>query len=192
MKKIEKIFILGDSRTGTTYLHDFLTKLGYNSIHYYVNEASMLEHTPVNYKENERRIVKFAYESKFNVFSDYPTRLYYPILSAFFPNACFILSHRESTDRWEKSIITYATLKNITLNIDECSYAYEKINQDIRNHFYKHPFFFEVCIDLVEKDLINLKLLKLLNHSADNINFDKINSSEDFLSSLIKGDEDGS
>jgi len=39
----KKVFVLGDSLTGTTTVHKFLKLIGYNSIHYFFTESGVTE-----------------------------------------------------------------------------------------------------------------------------------------------------
>lgn len=51
MSKEEYIFVLGDSRTGTSSLGSYLSALGFPSKHYYVNEADQISPDHENRKK---------------------------------------------------------------------------------------------------------------------------------------------
>ena len=79
--KYRKVFCLGDSRTGTSSLSDFLISAGYNSIHYYLDRVDFLEENDDNYAENCFRLKHFIDSSGFDAFCDFPTRTYYKFLA---------------------------------------------------------------------------------------------------------------
>ena len=140
-----KVFGLGDSRTGTTSLHMYLSAIGYKSIHLYETEAGMLPHTEPNYRSNCDRIVSFVTDSGYNAFSDFPTRLYYQWLQQHFPDSAFILTTRQDTDTWRRSITSYMSHFDITIT-DHRVQVYETINEDIRRYFGHADNFLDLCV----------------------------------------------
>ncbi|WP_161492584.1 hypothetical protein [Pseudophaeobacter leonis] len=54
MKKM--IFVLGDSRTGTTTLHKFIKTAGLKSVHYFFKESGVTEPAHVEYEVNWERL----------------------------------------------------------------------------------------------------------------------------------------
>ncbi len=57
------VFLLGDSRTGTTSIHHFLNALGLNSIHYYPNEAKQIENSNATHHQNWNNLKSFILTS---------------------------------------------------------------------------------------------------------------------------------
>jgi hypothetical protein len=164
--KYSKVFVLGDSRTGTTSLAQYLANIGYRSIHLYESEANMLPHSDENYKLNEERIISFVETSGFNAFSDYPTRLYYPVLSKEFPESAFILSSRMNTQVWIESMKKYMQVLRVDFDVEKSIKSYENINELIRQHFKGHGNFLDLCISETENasDILN-KFFQLSNNA---------------------------
>lgn len=185
MASKEKIFIVGDSRTGTLSVSNFLQALGFKSIHYYEDHASMLPHTPDNHDENVSKIIRFVTESGYEAFSDYPTRIYYKELAASFPDACFILTTRKSLEVWKKSMVAYFSKYGREVAMQEHIENYLDINEAIRNHFNAIPDtkFIEICIDEDMEE--NSELIKnmLSIESESRIGWD--NRSADIDNSII-------
>ncbi|MEM7741332.1 MAG: FkbM family methyltransferase, partial [Pseudomonadota bacterium] len=75
--KKQPVFILGDSRTGTTSLHRFLQSAGYNSIHYYFTESGVTEPAHLDRENNWEKLRAFIDTSEYDAFSDYPTRTFF-------------------------------------------------------------------------------------------------------------------
>lgn len=103
----KRVFVLGDSRTGTTSIHVYLQKLGFSSVHYFVSEAGISDPFHKGRSENWNKFKNFVNESGFNAFSDYPTRLFFRELISEFPEAYFILTTRRNTSTWMESCRRY-------------------------------------------------------------------------------------
>ena len=103
----KKIFVLGDSRTGTSSLGSYLAALGFRSKHYFVKESKQSSPDHENRKNNWQNLYEYIDGSGYSAFSDYPTRLYYKEIYNCFSDAYFILTVRSSTDRWLKSMVSY-------------------------------------------------------------------------------------
>lgn len=157
---MNKIFILGDSRTGTLSLSNFFAASGITSIHHYEAEANQLPHVQENRKENFRKIKDFINGSSYVAFSDYPTRLYYEELAAEFPDAFFILTVRRDLETWKRSMLSFFSRFFIPLDIDEKATVYTELNELIRKFFASRGElnFLELCID--DGADINTPLLK--------------------------------
>jgi hypothetical protein len=84
------VFLLGDSRTGTTSIHRLFCELGFNSVHFYLKESDQIENSILNHDLNWQRLKSFICSSGFNAFADYPTRSFYRELVHWQPNARFI------------------------------------------------------------------------------------------------------
>lgn len=131
-----KYFVLGDSRTGTTSLHQFFLSAGVNSIHHFEKEANVvLPYADENYCENSKKIVDFIANCGYNAFSDYPTRLFYKVLYEKYPSAYFILTLRNDLDTWKKSMKSYFEVLGVNYDEHHAVYAYTKLNDDIINFF---------------------------------------------------------
>lgn len=143
-----KIFILGDSRTGTMTLHRFLESLGISSIHYYVPQSDQIQPGHLHMEENWQRCRDYILNSGFRAFSDYPTRTYFRDLLVAFPDAFFILSVRRDLETWQNSMTKFFAKFSIVLDIPALSIAYEKVNDDIRQLMSASGAnFVEICID---------------------------------------------
>lgn len=153
-----KIFMLGDSRTGTMSFNHFMLALGLKAIHYYVvesNQIKVLHRHEDNWKNRRwEKVKEFIDVSGYEAFSDYPTRLFYKELSAAYPDAYFILSTRSSVEKWQRSLVTYLESRNIVFDLEECTKTYIEDNQRIREHFAKSGNrFIEICIEDDQKEL---------------------------------------
>jgi hypothetical protein len=144
--KYDRVFVLGDSRTGTDSMHRYLASMGYKSIHLYEREAKTLPHTNENYEKNCGLIVDFVNESGFNAFSDYPTRLYYPTLYHAFPESAFILTVRKSTEVWVQSMEAYMSALGQEIDMLTLRDAYERVNFEIRSFFASSDRFLELVV----------------------------------------------
>ena len=149
MKKAkDKVFVLGDSRTGTTTIHKFLKLVGYNSIHYFFNESGITDPVHTDFLNNWNRLTKFVETSEYNAFSDYPLRCFYKELFQKYPDAVFILSVRKDLKTWRRSMENFFSKFNIELNFESLSGSYERINEEIRQLARdNNARFCEVCID---------------------------------------------
>ena len=177
MTEKDYVFILGDSRTGTSSLNAFLNALGISSKHYYVKEASQVSPDHENREINLLNLIKFVKNSGYSGFTDYPTRLYYKELYEAFPNAYFILSVRESTQTWLKSMKTYFPKFGIDINENSVVRNYEDINKKILHFFKNNKRFLLVNID--DDDVENsIKIKNLLGVPSDII-IGRENTSED-------------
>jgi len=157
---MKKIFVLGDSRTGTLSLSNYFNAIGLPTIHYFEKEAEQLPHTEENRFENFRRIKKFIEESGAVGFSDYPTRLYYRELVAEYPDAFYIHTVRKDLKTWKKSMLGFFSKFHISINIDNLSAVHTEFNKSIFDYFSGSPElkFLEICID--DGSELNSKKLK--------------------------------
>ena len=157
------VFVLGDSRTGTTSIHKFLQRAGYNSIHYFNDESGIELPAHVNREKNWDILRKFINESAYNAFSDYPTRLFYRELFENYPDAKFIHTHRTSVDVWKRSMLKYFGNFNIELNIENKVNLYEKLNSNIIEEAKnRNVDIIDICID-DNSELNGSKLVEFLD-----------------------------
>lgn len=192
-----RVFVLGDSRTGTSTLGAFLKALGYNSIHYFVKEANQISPDHLNHEKNWENLKFFIDNAPYEAFSDYPTRLFYEELDSNYPDAKFILTTRKDVKSWKNSMDKYFSKFNMNLNLDLLEKAYLGINDKIRAHFQKREDkLLEICID--DDSTLNSDKIKIFlsiqsmvemgweNKSAD-VDIEKP-SSRKLLYTLSKGD----
>jgi hypothetical protein len=99
----EKVFCIGLSRTGTTSLEQALKDLGYRLGDQHQGELLLQEYTVRNF----RPIVEFCLTA--DAFQDAPFSFpfTYLALDQSFPNAKFILSVRDDSDQWYRSLVRY-------------------------------------------------------------------------------------
>lgn len=173
-----KIFVLGDSRTGTSTLAAFLKALNFNSIHYYREDSNQISPDNENRETNWINLRDFINTNNYQAFSDYPTRLYYQELAKEYPNAKFILTVRKNIDIWKKSMIKYFSKFDIKLNIEHLEKIHNSINNDIKFYFSKNPEnFIEICID--DDSSVNSKIIKDFLSIDSHIEMGWENKSED-------------
>ena len=175
---MEKVFVIGDSRTGTTSLHKFLLDLGYNSIHYYVDVENLVLPIHTDYEGNWQRLRNFYLTTSYNAFSDFPTRFYYKEIFELFPNAYFILSMRESVETWQKSMRKYFIDRGKQIDLKHLTNVHIDYNEKIKKLFAAHPEarFLELVIDANSDENSN-RLKAFLNKSSSPATLRKLNSS---------------
>ena len=99
-----KVFVLGESRTGTTSVHEYLTRSGLKSIHYFVPDAGVVEPIHKYRSVNWPKVKNFIETSGYDAFSDYPTRMFHRELTDCFPDAFYILTVRRDFTKWRESM----------------------------------------------------------------------------------------
>lgn len=143
-----KVFVLGDSRTGTTSLHQFLRRHGFRSVHYFVQQSGVSQPMHMEAAANARRVLDYVAESGFQCFSDYPTRLFWRELAEAHPDALFILTTRRDVATWRRSMAQFFATFEMQLNLDGLEQVHVQFNEAIRRHFAQHPSqFLELVID---------------------------------------------
>lgn len=143
-----KVFVLGDSRTGTTTIHKFLKLAGFTSIHYFFSESGVSEPAHADFENNWVKLRKFIDEGGYDAFSDYPIRTFYRNLFETYPDASYILTTRKDVETWRRSMEGFFTKFKITINIDGLTSAYNKVNADIRRIAEaKGARLCDICID---------------------------------------------
>lgn len=145
------VFILGDSRTGTTSLHLFFKELGVPAKHYFIEEAEIKGSVFDDYEYNLNKTLEYIRNSEFRCFSDYPVRPFYKELYSKYPNAIFILSKRVSDESWKQSMLRFFE-KSHNMNIETVEKLfkhYKRINNDIYSFFSENSDarFLEIEID---------------------------------------------
>ena len=181
--KRQLVFVLGDSRTGTSSVHNFLIRAGYNAIHYYNAECGIIFPEHLNYEENWILLKKFIDNSGFNAFSDYPTRLFYKDLLINYPQAKFVVTRRATLDIWKNSMINYFEKFAIHFDIDEVAHNYLTINEKISiNASELGVPLLDICID--EDNNYNEKMLKSFLNIDKNLSLGFENASSDLKNKL--------
>jgi len=133
-----KVFVLGDSRTGTMTIHKFLKCAGFTSIHYSFKESGVSEPAHVDFENNWKKLQTFIDDGGYEAFSDYPIRTFYRQLFHAYPDAHYILTTRKDVGTWQRSMLGFFSKFNIEINIDALTNAYETLNESIRCN---------ICID---------------------------------------------
>lgn len=127
----QKIFCIGDSRTGTMSLHRFFSALGIRSIHNPIREANQLMPLHESPSENWTKFKNFIDTGGFQAFSDYPARYFYKELIETYPDALFILTKRRELAAWQRSMVKFFAQYSIPIEIDQLSQIYEQGNSQI-------------------------------------------------------------
>lgn len=149
-----KVFVLGDSRTGTMSLHQFLTSAGYKSVHYFVKESGVNEggtkgiDASGNEVDNWTLVHRYIENSGFDAFSDYPTRMYFRQLMATYPDAFFILNTRKDLETWQLSMKSFMEKFKLKIDLPNLSRIHVQLNEQIRQEAARTGVrFCEICID---------------------------------------------
>ena len=175
MKNSPMVFVLGDSRTGTTSLHKFLLDAGFRSIHYFVDEVASISRRRGNSRIDYHSFKVFIEESGFDAFSDYPTRNFFRELRQDYPDAFFILTTRKDIQTWQKSMRRFfASRIDVLDNMGKLSALYQNINEEIRTLHKASEHFIEICID--DPSDMNEHLLSTFLGSRADIRLMKLNS----------------
>jgi hypothetical protein len=141
-----KVFVLGESRTGTTSVHEYLCRSGLKAIHYYVAESGVTEPIHKHRASNWAKVQRFIDESGYDAFSDYPTRMFFRELGSLYPNACFILTVRQDVATWRSSMAVLLGERHDSLDLLQAYYLC--FNEEIRCNCADLGLrFLEICID---------------------------------------------
>lgn len=142
---MNKVFILGFQKTGTTSLEHALKCLGYRV---YGGDKNLVKFTEV---KNIQAYIKERLED-WDAAQDMPWPLFYKELYDVFPDAKFILTKRD-TEKWIRSVVRYFASIRVPLHKKiyhapcaegyEQRYieVYEKNNEDIIKFFKDKPNF---------------------------------------------------
>lgn len=142
-----RIFVLGDSRTGTTTLHNFFARNHIPSKHYFMTEAGQTDPIHVDHVGNRLRFFEYLEAADVAAFSDYPTRYFFRELHEGQPDASFILTVRSSTQAWRGSLEAYLGKFGIKADFDALCSGYEMLNQEIEALYSKDRRFLKITID---------------------------------------------
>jgi Sulfotransferase domain len=125
-----KVFVLGESRTGTTSVHEYLTRCGLKAVHYFVPQCGVAEPIHKHRAANWPKVENFIETSGYDAFSDYPIRLFHRELTGSFPDAFYILTVRRDFTQWRESM--NAILNETSDNFDLLQAYYLCYNEEIR------------------------------------------------------------
>lgn len=142
-----RIFVLGDSRTGTTSLHHYFWSNGIPSEHGFASAiAPSGEVTVESVFQSVReitnhprvywpRVKEYIYRSEAVAFGDYPVRIFWRELLEEFPCCHFILSVRDCTELWRDSMNrTFGSVLS-QQDLDLFEKYYVVVNQLIRDYY---------------------------------------------------------
>jgi hypothetical protein len=178
------IFILGDSRTGTMSLCNYLKRNSIPAVHYAVEESGCVEPLHEYIEINRENFFNFIDSSAYYGFSDYPVRFFYKELIQRYPKASYILNVRSSTEVWLKSLLTFLAKFGSFPNAEEVVSNYEVINDDIRKIYTNDATkFLEICID--DGDVKNGQLLSAFLGIQNATNLSRDNSTDSFDLSIL-------
>lgn len=174
-KMTKKIFVLGDSRTGTTSLHKLFMDYGFKSVHYFVEEVKDIAKRDGCDQHQYKHIRHFIHNSGFEAFTDYPTRSYFRQLRRDFPDAYFILSRRKDVPTWVTSMKRFFPARDDVLsNMEHLAKVYRQVNQQIRDLYADADHFIEVCID--DGNEINSEKIKVFLGEENKVYIKKLNA----------------
>ncbi len=131
-----KVFVLGESRTGTTSVHEYLVRSGLKSVHYFVPQSGVAEPIHKHRAANWKKVKAFIENSGYDAFSDYPTRLFHRELTSSFPDAFYILTVRRDFAKWRASMNAIMGEEQEDFNLLQAYYLC--YNEEIRSN----------CVDL--------------------------------------------
>lgn len=155
---MDKVFGIGLNKTGTSTLGTMLERLGYN-----LKENSLELGIFYRLGINQDKIKEVL--NKYDAFEDMPWPLMYKVIEEIYPDAKFILTTRESVDKWLKSQIWQSIVHkdpNSARHVALCNLIYyksktpvgeeeiwkniyRKWNEDVREHFKDKDNFIELC-----------------------------------------------
>jgi hypothetical protein len=127
---MDKVFIIGLNKTGTTTLEWALKTLGYN-----VKPYSDLEVIRLHKAKNKTKIIKNMTKN-YNAFQDLPWCSYWENVYNIYPNAKYILTERTDVNKWLKSLI------NHTLRVTASKHnSYDALKTNKLTYGYRYPGF---------------------------------------------------
>ena len=152
MSRINKIFGVGNLKTGTTSLGSALTMLGFKHTHERRNQLLQ------KIKKGNLDPV-FRWVDRHDSFEDWPWPLLYKQLDERYPDSRFILTVRKDPKVWLKSMVSHAEKFGPTIgremffgfdsplgHEDEYLERYLSHNQEVRDYFKDRPEqLLEVC-----------------------------------------------
>lgn len=142
-KDFNKVFVIGQGKTGTTSLGHFLRSIGLKIGNQ--GDAEML--TKECHQGDYKRLIKYCKTA--DAFQDMPFMIpsVYKVLDQQFPNSKFILTIRDSAHQWYDSLVRFHTIKyssdpNRPPNEEDLSaalYRYEGWALDTKRILWDYP-----------------------------------------------------
>ena len=177
-----KIFGIGESRTGTTSLQVCLQTLGFGPIFNWSSAVNLILLNKCVFDENIYREQVVDMAKKTNGFKDlfWNYKDYYKSLDKAFVGSKFILTER-SADKWFDSIKHF----NIPKKINRMFNHPDWISKMARNPNFMSPFVFKEVIFLIAKQRWNLKGDSLDALRVSEIDLEKDNMIKVILNLLI-------
>ncbi len=128
-KQKPKVFGIGLNRTGSSSLGRYFQMLGY--MHSFETYSVHKIERMINDKKYLKKIM-----DRFEMHEDWPNAMVYKELAEMYPNAKFILTIRESADKWFNSLLNTSIeeqkYSNTGNNVKKLIYGYSIINEEQR------------------------------------------------------------
>jgi len=141
-----RVFVLGAARTGTTSLAIYLEEAGFATKHFFPEEAGYIDFASA--EDNARAVLAYIAAAPETAFCDHPVRAFWRELADAYPDAHFILSRRESPQKWRASAERYFAELGAAVDIDAAYLDYVVTNARIEDHFaHSGQKFFSFIID---------------------------------------------
>lgn len=157
-----KFFVIGFNKTGTTTIESALKELNFR-----LGDQSISEYLTRDIIRNSNYKKLFEYCKTSQAFQDIPFSLpgVYKKLDEEFPNSKFILTVRDSSDQWYKSMckfygkISYSDSSKPTReSLKNCGYRYKGFLFDVFDFFYpSKDLFSEEYKSIYEKHIEEVK-----------------------------------
>jgi LPS sulfotransferase NodH len=143
-----KIFVIGESRTGTILVHNLLRRLNIASIHTFITESNASIPLHLDPDANRAKTLDFIERSGYRAFIEHPARVFWQSIVEAYPHAHFILTRRSSSEAWLSSMKAFFSHSNAAVNMDALLNSYNSTNDAILDYFSHAPHeFLDVCID---------------------------------------------
>ena len=135
---MNKVFGIGLNKTGTKTLGSCMKQLGYKHTSY--NLKLLYE-----YKKNNFENI-FNYINSFDSFEDWPWPLIYKELEKRYPLAKFILTLRESPEKWFESLCNHAKITGPT-EARKIAYGHYMPHDNKKNHIDQYNAHYQNVLD---------------------------------------------
>lgn len=165
LRNRQKVFCIGNNKTGTTSLYRALKDLGYVMGNQATAELLIQDYA----KRNFNSIIEYCHTAE--AFQDLPFSLPYTyiLLDYAFPGSKFILSIRDDENEWYKSLIRFHMKR---LNIDRIQTKQDLMNDEYRYRGYRWEAN-RIIFETPEEDPYNEEILKkhYIRHNEDVIRY---------------------
>ena len=126
-----RVFVLGAPRTGTTSLAIYLEEAGVPTKHFFPEEAGYIDFAPAD--DNARAVLAYIAAAPETAFCDHPVRAVWRELADAYPDAHFILTRRESPQKWRASAERYFAELGAAVDLDAAYLDYVVTNARIED-----------------------------------------------------------